>query len=261
MDPLEAAFLGIVQGLTEFFPVSSSGHLAMFEMLLGDERKTNLVFEIAVHVATLVAIAYFYRGRIRDLVRDGLRGDRESLIYGGKLAFASVPAAIVGIGYRDWIIVQFSNPYVVGSALCVTGLVVYSARFTAPRATDLSPGWLSALWIGCAQAVAILPGVSRSGSTVAIALALGLAPAAAAEFSFLLGIIAVGGAAVLMLPDIRYSDPASLTAIGIGSLAALVSGLAAITLFVRMLDRRLFHAWAWYCWLVGTAFIAWHLLA
>jgi undecaprenyl-diphosphatase len=92
-----------------------------------------------------------------------------------------------------------------------------------------------------------------------MALAIGLVPAAAAEFSFLLGIIAVGGAAILMLPEIRYSDPASLMAVGIGSLTALVSGLAAITFFVRMLDRRLFHAWAWYCWAVGAFFLAWQL--
>jgi undecaprenyl-diphosphatase len=259
LDPLEAAFLGIVQGLTEFFPVSSSGHLAMFQYLLGDGEQQNLVFEIAVHVATLVAIAYFYRNRIRDLVVGFLRGEREARIYGAKLALASVPAAIVGVGFQDEITALFSNPLLIGVALCVTGCIVYSARFTAPRATDLSPGWLPALWIGCAQAVAILPGISRSGSTVAMALAIGLVPAAAAEFSFRLGIIAVGGAAILMLPEIRYSDPASLMAVGIGSLTALVSGLAAITFFVRMLDRRLFHAWAWYCWAVGAFFLAWQL--
>ena len=188
-----------------------------------------------------------------------LRGEPEARIYGAKLALASVPAAIVGVGFQDEITAQFSNPLLIGTALCVTGCIVYSARFTAPRASGLAPGWLPAFWIGCAQAVAILPGISRSGSTVAMALAIGLVPAAAAEFSFLLGVIAVGGAAVLMLPEIRYSDPASLTAVGIGSLTALVSGLAAITLFVRMLDRQLFHAWAWYCWAVGLAFLAWQI--
>ncbi len=256
MDPLEAAFLGIVQGLTEFFPVSSSGHLAMFQVLLGDEGKSNLVFEIGVHVATLVAIVYFYRNRIRDLVLGFLRGEPAARIYGGKLALASLPAAFVGVGFQDEITAQFSNPLLIGGALCVTGCIVFTARYTAPRASDFAPGWLAAFVIGCAQAVAILPGISRSGSTVAMALALGLVPAAAAEFSFMLGIIAVGGAAILMLPEIRYSDPASLTAVGIGAATALVSGLAAITVFVRMLDRRLFHAWAWYCWAVGALFLA-----
>lgn len=261
MNAIEAALLGLVQGLTEFFPVSSSGHLAMFQVLMGGEEKSDLVFEIAVHVATLVAIAFFYRNRIRDLVLGFLRHEVFALDYAGKLVVASVPAGVIGVLGQDWITAQFSNPVLIGSALLVTGCVVYSTRFTVARAVATGPGWREALLIGCAQAVAILPGISRSGSTVAVAIAVGLAPAAAAEFSFLMGIIAVGGAAILMLPEIAYSDSAELSSIGIGALTALVSGLAAITLFVRMLDRRLFHAWAWYCWAVGLAFLAWVALS
>jgi undecaprenyl-diphosphatase len=113
--------------------------------------------------------------------------------------------------------------------------------------------------IGVAQSFAILPGISRSGSTVAVALALGMAPRAAAEFSFLLGIIAIAGAAVLTLPELSHAEPDTLINLGIGGFTALVSGLFAIWLFVRMLDRSLFHYWAWYCWAVGGAFLAWSL--
>ena len=138
-------------------------------------------------------------------------------------------------------------------------MVVYSSRWTRSGAVGSVPGWGAVVAIGLAQAVAILPGISRSGSTVAVALALGVAPKAAAEFSFLLGIIAITGAATLMLPDLLQEDAAALTQIAIGSFTALVSGLIAISLFVRMLDRGLFHYWAWYCWGVGGAFLAWSL--
>ncbi len=261
LNPLEAALLGIVQGLTEFFPVSSSGHLAMIQILLGDEEQKDLLFEIAVHVATLAAIVFFYRRRIAELVTGCLRGAPAALDYAAKLTAASVPAGFVGIVGQDWIAAQFANPMLIGAALLTTGCAVYSTRFTASRATATGPGWREALLIGCAQAVAILPGISRSGSTVAVAIAVGLVPAAAAEFSFLLGVIAVGGAAILMLPELAYSNRGSIESVALGSATALVAGLAAITLFVRMLDRQLFHAWAWYCWPVGAAFIAWHLLA
>jgi len=257
LHPIEAAFLGLVQGLTEFFPVSSSGHLAMFQYLLGDGEQKDLLFEIAVHVATLVAIVFFYRARIRSLVSGFLLGEPAAREYAGKLVVASVPAGIVGVGWQDWITAQFANPILIGGALLVTGCAVYSTRMTAPRATLEMPGWREAILIGCAQAVAILPGISRSGSTVAMAIALGVVPLAAAEFSFLLGIIAVGGAAVLMLPELAYSNTGSFESVAIGSIAALVSGLAAIVYFVRMLARQTFHAWAWYCWAVGAAFLAW----
>lgn len=260
MHAIEAAVLGLVQGLTEFFPVSSSGHLAMFEALFGTDGEEDLVFEVAVHVATLGAIVVFYRKRILDLIVGFLRREPFALDYAGKLVVGSVPAAVVGVTGKDWIAAQFGNPLLIACALLTTGFIVASTRLTAPRATDPLPDWRQALLVGCAQAFAILPGISRSGSTVAMGLALGLAPLAAAEFSFMLGIIAVGGAAILTLPDLAGADAATLAPIGIGFLAALVSGLAAIALFVRMLDRQLFHAWAWYCWAVGGAFLLWQLV-
>jgi len=260
LSSIEAALLGIVQGLSEFFPISSSGHLAMAQILLGDGEQKDLLFEIAVHVATLVAVVFFYRNRIRDLILGFLRGEAEARDYAFKLVGASVPAGVVGVTSEDWITAQFSNPILIGVALVTTGFIVYSTRFTAPRARLQAPDWRAAILIGCAQAVAILPGISRSGSTVAMAIAVGLVPVAAAEFSFLLGTIAVGGAAILMIPDLAHASATDLYGVGVGALTALVSGLAAITLFVRMLDRRLFHAWAWYCWAVGGAFLAWVLV-
>lgn len=259
MSSIEAAILGIVQGLTEFFPVSSSGHLAMFQALFGGREEGGLVFEVAVHVATLVAILFFYRKRIAELVAGVLRWDREAVDYGTKLAVGTVPAVAVGLLAKDQIEAQFSNPTLVALALLVTGAIVFSTRYTAPRATGTSPSFAVAIAIGCAQAFAILPGISRSGSTVAMALALGVAPLVAAEFSFLLGIIAITGAAVLMLPDLSSASAEAWSQIGIGAVTALASGLVAIALFVRMLDRSLFHYWAGYCWVVGGLFLVWSL--
>jgi undecaprenyl-diphosphatase len=256
---MEAVILGLVQGLTEFFPVSSSGHLAMFQAFFGGRDESGLLFEVGLHVATLFAIAFFYRQRIGELIVGFFRRDPETLVYVGKLAVATLPAVVIGLTAKDLIEEQFSNPLLVGGALLVTGCIVFSTRWTAKSALASVPSWGVALAIGFAQAFAILPGISRSGSTVALALALGVAPLAAAEFSFLMGIIAITGAAVLMIPDLQGIESGTLLQIGIGGAAALVSGLLAITLFVRMLDRSLFHHWAWYCWLAGGGFVIWSL--
>jgi undecaprenyl-diphosphatase len=258
MTTLEALWLGIVQGLTEFFPVSSSGHLVLFQSLLGIELE-GLLFEVSVHVATLVAILLFYQERIRLLLLGVLRRDADALRYVGKLVVGTLPAVVVGLGARDLIAAQFSSPPVVGCLLIVTGFVVFTTRRTRNEAGTSEPTWAGALWIGLAQACAILPGISRSGSTVAAALALGVAPVAAAEFSFLLGVIAIAGAAVLILPDLQHAAPEALAAVGFGSAAALASGIMALWLFVRMLRTNTFHYFAWWAWIAGGAFLAWQL--
>lgn len=257
MTELQALWLGIVQGLTEFFPVSSSGHLVVFQALLGLRSDGDLLFEIAVHVATLVAILIYYRQRVGELIVGFFRRDAAALTYVGMLAVATLPALAAALVGKDFIERQFDDPFVTGVALLVTGGVVYTTRFTASQARLTAPTWSMALLIGCAQACAIMPGISRSGSTVAAALALGLAPAVAAEFSFLLGTIAISGAAVLMVPDLVAASAGELQAVAIGSVAALVSGLAALWLFVRMLATGTFHYFAIWAWLAGASFLIW----
>lgn len=259
LDAIEAVILGLVQGLTEFFPVSSSGHLAMMQALFGGRESVGLLFEVGVHVATLFAIAFFYRARIAELARGCLAGEAEALAYAGKLAVATLPVVVVGLFGREVIEDQFSQPARAGSALLVTGVIVMSTRWTGPRAKKTDLSWGAAFLIGVAQAFAILPGISRSGSTVAAALALGIAPRVAAEFAFLLGIVAITGAAALMLPDLQQAAPGTLGDLALGGGAAFVSGLVAIGLFVRMLDRQTFHHWAWYCWGAGASFLWWTL--
>lgn len=260
MSFIDALILGVVQGLTEFFPVSSSGHLVVFETLLDFHSEDGLLFEVAVHVATLVAIVAFYRNRVAELTLGVFRRDGAAWRYVGKLAVGTLPAVVVGLGAKDLIEQQFSAPTVVGVLLLVTGGIVWSTRTTSRRALGEEPSWWGALAIGCAQAFAILPGISRSGSTVAMALALGVAPRPAAEFSFLLGIIAVTGAAVLMLPDLSSASPDLLSAVMTGGISALVTGVLAIWLFVRMLESHTFHWFAIWAWGAGAAFLGWLLL-
>ena len=260
MSTLDAIWLGIVQGLTEFFPVSSSGHLVIFQSVLGVEME-GLVFEVSVHVATGVAIVFFYHRKIRELVVGLLARGDESIRYTGKLAVATLPAVIVGLTARSFIAEQASSPPVVGGMLLVTGGIVWTTR-SSQRETGLAePTWVGALLMGFAQAFAILPGISRSGSTVATGLALGLAPAAAAQFSFLMGLIAICGAAVLVLPDLRDAQSGQLFAVSLGAVAALVSGVLAISLFVRMLRSNTYHYFAWWAWTAGAASLVWYALA
>ena len=261
MSLLEAFWLGIVQGLTEFLPVSSSGHLALFQQLLGGVPGEDLLFEVGVHVATLLAILWFYRRRIASLCTGCLGGDPAAWRYVGLLALATVPAAALGLLARGPIEASFDNPAVIGVGLVLTGTALFTTRFSIRTARALEPGVWVALLIGCAQALAIFPGISRSGATVAAALALGVAPLAAAEFSFLLGVVAITGAALLSLPDFAAQPAASWTAFSVGFAAALVAGLVALVAFVRILERRSFYVFAYYDWALGAAVIAWLALA
>lgn len=258
MSALEALWLGVVQGLTEFFPVSSSGHLVMFQTILGI-RLEGLVFDVALHVATVVAILIFYHRRVAGLAVGALRGSPDALRYGGKLALGTLPVVVIGVGARGWIEAQFSSPLLVALLLLATGGIVWTTRFTRRESGSSEPSWGGALVIGLAQACAILPGVSRSGATVAAALALGVAPGPAAEFSFLLGVIAISGAAVLVLPELGQAEGAALSAVTLGVAAALASGILAIWLFVKMLRGNTFHLFAWWAWGAGAAFLAWQL--
>ena len=260
MNDLEAFWLGIVQGLTEFLPVSSSGHLVVFQSLLGIEVGDGLLFEIAVHLATLFAIVIFYRRRIGELVAGALRGSPDAWRYGAKLALDTLPAVVVALLAGDWVRAQFASPGVAGSCLLVTGGILWTTRRSVVRAVGEEPSWAAALLIGCAQAFAILPGISRSGTTVAAALLLGVRSDRAAEFSFLLGIVAIAGAAVITLPDLSEANDAVLRQLALGSLAALVSGVAAIWLFLKLLRSQVFYAFAYYTWAVGALFLGWLVL-
>lgn len=252
MSALEALLLGVVQGLTEFLPVSSSGHLVLAQALLGIQS-SGIVFEILLHGATLLAVLVFYRARLLALGAGLLRREPEAWTYTGKLALATVPAVLLTLALRETLEAQFDRPVTAGLGLLATGAILWTTRWTLPRAAGPVPSWSAAWWIGCAQALAILPGVSRSGATVGAALALGVAPIQAAEFSFLMSIAAVGGALVLSASDLAaVAGAGSAVPLALGFTAALAAGLAALALFVRLLRTKSFHRFAYYAWALGA---------
>ena len=255
MNVWEAIFLGVLQGATEFFPVSSSGHLVVGQTLLGLEIR-GVQFVVAVHVATLISVIVVYRGRLMNLLYGTLRRDGDAWRYVGLLALATLPAGIVGVFFGDAIERLFESPFVVAIALLVTGAILWSTRRTLGREEWKKPGWGMALLIGFAQVFALVPGISRSGTTVAMALWLGVAAEEAAEFSFLMAIPVIGGAAVLQIPELASEGlTLSGTALAAGSIVAAVTGILAIRAFVILLARKTFHRFAIYCWALGASFL------
>ena len=252
MTFLDALVLGIVQGLTEFLPVSSSGHLVMFEELLG-ANQPGVAFDALVHGGTLLAVLIYFRRRILQLART------RSWSYAGKIVVGTIPAGIVGVLFESAIERVFSFPAVIVATLFVTGAALLSLyAIPEDRAEIEEPTWWQAWWIGCAQMVSILPGISRSGSTIVTARWLGIAPMASAEFSFLLGVPAIAGAVVLQAGELRMAAGAGATLPYLaGWIAALLSGILAIMLVFRLLARRGFPLFGWYCWAAAAAFGAW----
>ena len=258
--------LAIVQGLTEYLPVSSSGHLALVETLLdvrGDGGLGGVMFEVAVHVGTLAAVLFFYRRKLGSLIRSSwiftASGFRPSEKTAGDLRFilhiivASVPAAVVGLFLHDSIAAAFDYPGFVSYMLLATGVFLLFSRMRG-RKRGLTIG--TALMIGMAQAVAVIPGCSRSGWTITAGLLLGIGFEEAAEFSFLLSIPAVLGALVL---ELNMSSPGELSGqmpgMLLGALVAFFSGLIALRLLLGVLKRGRLHRFAYYLIPVSLAMI------
>ena len=255
MSLLEAILLGLLQGLTEFFPVSSSGHLVLAEAMLG-VNPPGLSFEVLVHLATLASVLVLYRGRLFALAGGVARGDREAIRYVGLLVLGSIPIGVAGITLTEPISRTFDLPAITAFNLLITGCVVYAIRWLSSRGSQPDPGWLGAAAVGVAQALALLPGISRSGMTVAAALGARTRSERAAEFSFLLSVPAILGASILELPELSHSglDTGALELTAAAGTAFIV-GLLAIFLFVRLLQKGTFHLFAFYCWIVGGGYL------
>lgn len=282
MDLLEAILLGVIQGLTEFLPISSSGHLVITQTLMG-MAEPNLLFDVVLHVGTLAAVVAFYRKDVWSVV-DGLwRGARglgrerslEAFFEptGARLAFlvvlATIPTGIIGLFLKD-VIDPESGPRIIDAQvvfglLIVNGFILFANKFFVgdDETDDKKRKSLTTLWnitpmvavlIGIAQGIAVTPGFSRSGLTITAALALGVWRVEAARFSFLLSIPAILGALVLQLADVAAVEAAAGSLgifLGGATIAALV-GYLAILMLVAVLKRAQFHHFAWYCWLVGV---------
>lgn len=255
MNSFQSTVLGIVQGLTEFLPVSSSGHLVMAQTIM-DVPNPGVFVEVALHLATLLSVMIVYRQRVFSLASGAIRGQRDAWRYIGLLALASVPAGIVGVFFKDTIERAFDAPVVTGVMLLVTGFLLWSTRKVDKTAPARPITWPLALGIGIAQAFAILPGVSRSGTTITAGLWGGAGGEEVAEFSFLMSVVAVGGAVVLQLGDIGESvQQVGVVPLLTGFLVALGAGILAIRSLIWLLRNQTFHAFAYYVWIVGGLFL------
>lgn len=250
MNLWQGLVLGLVQGLTEFLPVSSSGHLVLVEALTGVHFQ-DVSVEVSLHVATLGSVLVLYGRRLWQIARGVLRRDPASVRYAGLLILATIPAGLVGVLFHRQIEERFHSLTWLGVQFLITGGILWMTR--GPRGERELPTPAAATGIGFAQAVAILPAISRSGATVAAALWSGLTPAAAAEFSFLLAIPVIAGAALVEVREAVLNVSAiGLLPWAVSFIVAFAAGLWSIRLLIALLRRGRFHAFAPYCWAVGV---------
>jgi undecaprenyl-diphosphatase len=247
---LNAAFWGLIQGLTEFLPVSSSGHLVLLPALLGIDEP-ELATSALLHVGTLVAVIGFYRRDIAALVSDPLSGTSKRIWT--LLLIGTIPAGLVGLTLDGPIEIIFSEPAFVAIALIVTGLVLTLSLLFEPGERTLEEGRpADAIVIGLAQALALIPGISRSGTTITAGLVQGLSRLEAARYAFLLGVPAIAGAGLLQ--GIELVDKGGFEAsLLVGMAVAAVTGYLAIGVLVRLLARSGLAPFAIYCVGFGTA--------
>ncbi|MBQ6043941.1 MAG: undecaprenyl-diphosphate phosphatase [Bacteroidales bacterium] len=271
MNWLQALILGLVQGLTEFLPVSSSGHLTIGREILGVEAAEDLVFEVTVHVATVLATIIVFRKEIWKLLCGLFKfkyNDETDYIL--KICVSMIPVFVVGMFFKDKVESLFSSLLVVGLALIVTAMLLLFSDIVSYRrksAAALSDkyrngiGWWQAFVVGIGQAFAVIPGLSRSGTTISTGLLCGVRREAVAQFSFLMVLVPILGEAFL---DVVGGDMAA-SSVGmlpllVGFLAAFVSGLFACKVMIALVKKARLRWFALYCALVGLAVIIYTLL-
>lgn len=264
IDWFEALILGVVQGATEYLPVSSSGHLVIFQHLFGLEEPA-LLFDIVLHVATLLAVVWYYRQDIIDLIQQTssavralvggtswseVQTEYPGFRLGWLIVLGTVPTALIGITLQDTFEALFGSLRTVGLMLCVTGIILLLTRYGL-RGTrqigQMRP--VDALLIGLVQGLAITPGISRSGSTIAVALLAGIEKETAARYSFLLSVPSIIGALILKIGD--SGNGIGLAPTLIGFVAALVTGYLCLTLLVQLVKRGKLAWFAPYCFAAG----------
>jgi len=265
MDLLQAILLGILQGITEFLPVSSSGHLALARALVGRELVPGITFEIVVHFGSFCSIAFYFRERLIAILKDLFRSLTPAGIKAGRLTsdgntrysfiilLSMIPAMLVGFTLKDQVEEIFINPVIVSAMLLVTGTLLFATRFVKhpQNEVDVKKG----LIMGVAQAFAILPGISRAGSTISIGLFSGVKRESVADFSFLMVLPVLAGAMLLELVEIAQNGieyGAVMALIG-GFIASFTSGYLSLKYLIILLKKDKFYLFSFYCWAVGIA--------
>ena len=268
MNYTEAIILGIIQGLTEFLPVSSSGHLVLFQRLFGLEE-AELFFDVCVHLGTLLAVMVVFRQEIKNIISALMRfisstGSKKTISQKIEsdpdlkmallIVIGSIPTAVLGFLFRGIADRLFASAFIAGLMLMVTGLLLWLTRWAAtrveqPGADRLTPK--NALIIGVVQGLAIIPGISRSGSTISIGLLLGISREMAARYSFLLSIPAIIGAGLLSLKAGLSQTDLAIQISVLGAAVAALVGYGALKSLLHVVKKGRLHLFAPYCWLAG----------
>ena len=265
MDIIQGIIIGIVQGLTEFLPVSSSAHLVFIQKILGVQ--SSLAFDTFLHLGTLIAVMWFFRYDIYKMIlswlssiRDILSGRFREGFYSDpykRLAWyvilATIPVGIVGVLFENSVDSLFAGAlYVPAFFLFVTGTILYlSQRMTSGEINYNTITKKEALFMGLGQACAILPGLSRSGTTIAAGLTIGLNKEFAAKFSFILSIPAILGAFLLQAKDIGSAMDANFLPVFLGFIASIIAGYMAIKWMLDLIQNKSLDIFAYYCWVIG----------
>ncbi len=256
MSIVEAIILGLIQGLTEFLPVSSSGHIELVKALLGIEIEEDLLFTLTVHGATVLStIVVFYKD-ILELIRDGLTfKNKESTRYIGKLLLSMIPLAVAGVLFKDTVEMLFNGNLVfVGAMLIVTALLLMITAYARSNIKPLTN--LNAFIIGIAQTIAILPGISRSGATIATGLLMGVDKKEITKFSFLMVLAPIIGANLLAIISTESSVASTnIMPLMIGFITAFLSGFLACRWMINIVKKGKLSYFAAYCLLAGIVTI------
>lgn len=255
MDALDALILGLIQGFTEYLPVSSSGHLVLCERLLGVSGDGGTTFEVMVHFATVLSTITVFWSEIGRIVGGALSFRyNDEMKYILKIAVSMIPILVVGLFFKDSVEALFSSSVeFVGAMLMTTAAILTVSYLIARyrRAREKELGYRNAFLIGVAQAFAVIPGISRSGSTIAMGMALGEKKESLAKFSFLMVLVPIIGEAFLQIVGGEVSFSGEGMPLLIGFLAAYVSGLVACRVMIRIVGRGKLYYFAIYCFVVG----------
>lgn len=254
MSIIQAVILGILQGLTEFLPISSSGHLAIGKYLF-EMHEPNMLFDVMLHVATLLVVLIYFRQRVFLIIKAffGIFMKRFQKDYFENKRFlwgiiiASIPTAIIGLLFEKYMLHYFSTIIFVGYALIITSILLVISDYFQGRDKIDTP---RSIIIGIAQGIAVTPGISRSGTTIAVSTILGIERQEAAEFSFLLSVPAILGAMILQIKDVTF-DNSMLVTYGAGMIAAFISGFVVIGIMMEFIRRAKLKVFAIYCLILG----------
>ncbi|MCX5848882.1 MAG: undecaprenyl-diphosphate phosphatase [Deltaproteobacteria bacterium] len=262
MNLSTAIILGIVQGLTELFPVSSSAHLVILQSFLPDFHQPGVAFDSILHLGTLFAVAFYFRADIRDMLKAllpqkdvAISGDTYPTVLRKLILFlivGTIPAAFVGLFFKDYIHSVFESARAAAFFLIITGfLLFFSDKVKNARREAKEINLADSVLIGLAQAVALLPGISRSGATITAGIFRKLNRPAAARFSFLLSLPAVCGAVILEAGYFKNIPSSEIWPYFIGFVCAASAGLISLKLFFLVIREARLRFFAYYCWIFG----------